>query len=128
MPMPADLIMTIATVLTSLAVIFGFVYSLYKLAKRIDAAIGTDSEGRTISERLDKVEHQLWENGGSSLADRVNNIEKHVIKASTEIDFIKNLTLGISNSTIPNSVPKDLLHPTEMPIVKKRVSKPKKSS
>ena len=128
MQMPADLIMTVATVLGSLAVIFGFVYSLYKLAKRIDAAIGVDAKGRTISDRLDKVEHQLWENGGSSLADRVNNIEKHVIKVSTEIDFIKNLTLGISNSTVPNSVPENLLPLAEKPLLKKRVSKPKKAS
>jgi len=128
MQMPADVIMTIATVLGSLAVIFGFVYSLYKLAKRIDAAIGVDEKGRTISDRLDKVEHQLWENGGSSLADRVNNIEKHVIKVSTEIDFIKNLTLGISNSTVPNSVPENLLSPAEKPLLKKRVSKSKKAS
>lgn len=128
MPMPADLIMTIATVLGSLAVIFGFVYSLYKLAKRIDSAIGTDEKGRTISDRLDKVEHQLWENGGSSLADRVNNIEKHVVKVSTEIEFIKDLTLGISNSTVPNSIPQNLVSPVEAPLLRKRVSKSKKAS
>ncbi len=107
--MPAEAIMSIAGIIGSLIVVFGAVYSLYKLAKRIDAAIGTDREGRTISERLEKVEHQLWEYGGSSLADRVNNIEKHVIKSSTELEFIKNLTLGISNSTVPNTVPSDLL-------------------
>lgn len=126
--MTADLLMSVAGILGSLAVIFGTVYSGYKLAKRIDAAIGTDSQGRTISDRLDKVEHQLWENGGSSLADRVNNIEKHVVKVSTEIEFIKDLTLGISNSTVPNSVPRDLLPPTETPLVKKRVSRSKKAS
>lgn len=126
--MTTDIIMSIAGILGSLAVIFGTIFSLFKLAKRIDAAIGTDSRGRTISDRLDKVEHQLWENGGDSLADRVNNIEKHVIKVSTEIDFIKNLTLGISNSTVPNSVPQDLIPLAERPLVKKRVSKSKKAS
>lgn len=126
--MTADLLMSVAGILGSLAVIFATVYSLYKLAKRIDAAIGTDSQGRTISDRLDKVEHQLWENGGSSLADRVNNIEKHVIKVSTEIEFIKDLTMGISNSTVPNSVPRDLIQPTEAPLLKKRVSRSKKAS
>ncbi len=126
--MPAEAIMSIAGIIGSLIVVFGAVYSLYKLAKRIDAAIGTDREGRTISDRLEKVEHQLWENGGSSLADRVNNIEKHVIKSSTELEFIKNLTLGISNSTIPNTVPSDLIPLVERPLVKKRVSKSKKAS
>ena len=126
--MPAEAIMSVAGIISSLIVVFGAVYALYKLAKRIDAAIGTDSQGRSISDRLDRVEHQLWENGGSSLADRVNNIEKHVIKASTELEFIKNLTLGISNSTIPNSVPKDLISPVEAPLLRKRVSKSKKAS
>lgn len=120
--------MTVAAVIGSLTVIFGAVYSSYKLVKRIDAALGVDENGRTIADRLDKVEHQLWENGGSSLADRVNNIEKHVVKVSTEIEFIKNLTLGISNSTVPNSVPEGLLLPTETPLVRKRVSKSKKAS
>lgn len=126
--MPLEALISIAGIISSLIVVFGAVYALYKLAKRIDAAIGTDSNGRTISDRLDKVEHQLWENGGSSLADRVNNIEKHVIKSSTELEFIKNLTLGISNSTIPNSVPQDLIPLVERPLVKRRVSKSKKAS
>lgn len=126
--MPAEAIMSVAGIISSLIVVFGAVYALYKLAKRIDAAIGTDGQGRSISERLDRVEHQLWENGGSSLADRVNNIEKHVIKSSTELEFIKNLTLGISNSTIPNSIPQDLLAPTEEPLIRRRVSKSKKVS
>jgi hypothetical protein len=126
--MPAEAIVSIAGITSSLIVVFGAIFALYKLAKRIDAAIGTDSAGRTLSERLDRVEHQLWENGGSSLADRVNNIEKHVIKSSTELEFIKNLTLGISNSTVPNSIPQDLLSPTETPLLKKRVSRSKKAS
>lgn len=126
--MPAEAIISIAGIISSLIVVFGAVFSLYKLAKRIDAAIGTDSDGRTLSERLDRVEHQLWENGGSSLADRVNNIEKHVIKSSTELEFIKNLTLGMSNASIPNTIPSNLLAPTETPLLKKRVSKSRKAS
>lgn len=126
--MPLEALISVAGIISSLIVVFGAVYALYKLAKRIDAAIGVDEKGRTISDRLDKVEHQLWENGGSSLADRVNNIEKHVVKVSTEIDFIKDLTLGISNSTVPNSIPKDLVSPVEAPLLRKRVSKSKKAS
>jgi hypothetical protein len=125
--MPLEALISVAGIISSLVVVFGAVYALYKLAKRIDAAIGTDADGRTISDRLDKVEHQLWENGGSSLADRVNNIEKHVVKVSTEIEFIKDLTLGISNSTVPNSIPKDLVSPVETPLLRKRVSKSKKA-
>jgi hypothetical protein len=126
--MPSDLFMTLAAIIGAVTVLFGTGYSVFKIAKRIDAALGVDEKGRTISDRLDKVEHQLWENGGSSLADRVNNIEHHIIKVSTEIDFIKDLTLGIHNSSIPNSVPTGLLKATEKPLVKKRVVKPKKAS
>jgi hypothetical protein len=122
--MATDLIITLASVLTALGVVVGALYASYKIAKKIDSAIGVDEHGRTISDRLDKVEHQLWENGGSSLADRVNNIEHHVIKVSTEIEFIKDLTLGLHNSSVPNSVPKEML----TPVLKKRVSRSKKAS
>jgi hypothetical protein len=77
--------------------ITGALYAIYKVAKRLEDAIGTDSKGRTLAERLDRVEHQLWENGGSSLADRVNKIEACSLETATEVRFIKELI--ISNST-----------------------------
>jgi hypothetical protein len=122
--MATDLIITLASVLTALGVVIGALYASYKIAKKIDSAIGVDEHGRTISDRLDKVEHQLWENGGSSLADRVNNIEHHVIKVSTEIEFIKDLTLGIHNSNVTNTATNEVL----APVLKKRVSRAKKAS
>jgi hypothetical protein len=95
--MPAETILTIAAVITALGVIFGGIYSVYRLVYRIGQALGTDKDGRTLADRLDRVEHQLWENGGSSLADRVNNIEAHVLKSSAEIGIIKSLVLGQNN-------------------------------
>jgi hypothetical protein len=92
--MTTELIFTIAAVITALGVIFGGVYSTYRVVSRIGAALGTDSKGRTLADRLDRVEHQLWENGGSSLADRVNNIETHVVKSTAEIELIKQLMTG----------------------------------
>jgi len=86
--------------------ITGALYAIYKIAKRLEDAIGTDSKGRTISERLDRVEHQLWENGGSSLADRVNTIEMHSIKTSTEIQFIKELIVNSSTSVAAAKKPR----------------------
>lgn len=93
--MATELILTVSAVITAFGILIGAVYSIYRIAKRIGEALGVDHEGRTIADRLDRVEHQLWENGGDSLADRVNNIEKHVIKVSTEIEFIKDFTLGL---------------------------------
>jgi hypothetical protein len=125
--MTSDLIMTLASIIGALAVISASAYAIYKIAKRIDAALGVDEKGRSISDRLAKVEHQLWENGGSSLADRVNNIEHHVIKVSTEIDLIKNLTLGLHKSAMSNP-PTGLIKVTPEPLVKKRVPKARKAS
>lgn len=99
--MQQDLILYASALVGALGVLFGAIYSIYRIAKRIGDALGVDEKGRTISERLDRVEHQLWENGGSSLADRVNNIEMHVLKVSTEIEIIKDITLGMQATKAP---------------------------
>lgn len=92
--MPLDTLFTTAAVITAIGVVVGGIVAIYRLARKIGDAIGVDSKGRTISERLERVEHQLWENGGSSLADRVNVIEAHSIKTSSEIEIIKHFVLG----------------------------------
>lgn len=103
--MTVEMFLGVTALVSGLGVLIGGVVALYKVARRIGDALGVDSEGRTVSDRLERVEHQLWENGGSSLADRVNNIEKHVIKVSTEIEFIKDLTIGLHKTqTKENSV------------------------
>lgn len=73
--------------------------SIYRFVKRISDSIGVDNKGRTLAERLDRVEHQLWENGGSSLADRVNIIEAHSIKTSAEVELIKDLMISSNGTT-----------------------------
>jgi hypothetical protein len=89
---------TLVLILGGTATIVAAVIAVYRIARRVEQAIGTDSKGRTISERLDRVEHQLWENGGSSLADRVNKIEACGVKTSAQVDLIKDLI--ISNSVV----------------------------
>ena len=112
--MTSEVLLAVAATVTAFGILIGAITAIYRIAKRIDGALGLDHEGRTVSERLERVEHQLWENGGSSLADRVNNIEKHVVKVSTEIEFIKDLTIGIHESK-----------PDTTPIVKPVVRKPR---
>lgn len=102
--MTSELLLAVAASITAFGVLIGAIIAIYRIAKRIDGALGLDHEGRTVSDRLERVEHQLWENGGSSLADRVNNIEKHVVKVSTEIEFIKDLTLGLHQAN-PDTAP-----------------------
>lgn len=90
----------IATSLGAVTLIIGFLYSVYKIAKRIDQSIGTDSQGRTLSERINRVEHQLWENGGESLADRVNNIEKCTQETNAQMVIIKDILLQIVGAQV----------------------------
>jgi hypothetical protein len=84
---------TVLFAIGAITAIGSFFFAMYKVAKRIDGAIGTDDSGRTLSERMDKVEYQLWENGGSSLADKVNRVEKNTEGNSTELKIIKELVM-----------------------------------
>jgi hypothetical protein len=93
--MLSNTIMSVAAIFGALAVIGGGIISIYKIARRLDDAVGTDEEGRTIAERLNKVEYQLWENGGSSLADRVNRIERSSEHTATEVSLIKDILLNM---------------------------------
>ncbi len=90
----SDFIMTAASILGALAVVVGGLFSIYKIARRVDLAIGADSDGKTLSDRLSRVEHQLWENGGTSLADRVNRIEDLSKHTATETSIIKEILLA----------------------------------
>lgn len=98
--MPTELIFTIAAVITAIGVIIGGLVSIYRFVKRISDSIGVDRHGRTLAERLDRVEHQLWENGGSSLADRVNIINEHSIKTAAEVEIIKGLIINAQTQPI----------------------------
>ena len=83
----------VAAVAAGTVAILSFIYSMYKVATRVEAAIGKDDQGRTISDRMDRVEYQLWENGGESLADRVNEIDKNSRETAVEVRLIKEILL-----------------------------------
>lgn len=97
--MPQETVFTIAALITALGVIVGAVVATYRLAKRIGDAIGTDEKGRTLSDRLDRVEHQLWPNGGSSLADRVNQIHVDTVANTSKLDLIQDLLSAAASGT-----------------------------
>lgn len=118
--MTTETIIGIAAVITAVGVIIGSLVAIYKVARRIGDAIGVDSSGKTLAERMERVEGQLWENGGSSLADRVNTIESHVIKMSAEVELIKDITIAAQGLNI-----KEL--PTTPEPVKLRRTRSKKS-
>jgi len=99
--MAQELIFTIAAMITATGVIIGSLVAIYKLARKIGDSIGLDKSGRTLSERLDRVEHQLWENGGSSLADRVNSIESHAVATTAKLELIEALLVRNEKDSIP---------------------------
>jgi hypothetical protein len=88
---PWEIAITVGAVVGSLLVIFGALYKVYKIAKRIDDALGLDAKGRTVSDRLDRIEHQLFPNGGSSLTDKINQMafEQRAIKG--ELNAVKDI-------------------------------------
>lgn len=90
-----DIIMTVAAIVAGVTTITAALVSVYRVARRLDDAVGKDSKGRTISDRLERVEHQLWENGGSSLADRVNRIESMSEKTHTETVMVKEILVAM---------------------------------
>lgn len=93
--MPQEAIMTIAVVMGGLAVILGGMLSIYRIASRIDQALAVDSEGRSVSERMSRVEHQLWKNGGDSLADEVGLTHQIAIETATELRIMKDILLTL---------------------------------
>ena len=93
--MPSEILLTIAGVIGALAVIGGGVISIYRIATRIDQALAVDEEGRTISDRMSRVEHQLWKNGGDSLADEVGETHRIARETATELRLMKDILLTL---------------------------------
>ena len=89
---------TVLLTIGAVTAIASFFFAIYKVAKRIDGAIGVDEGGRTLSERMDKVEYQLWPNTGASLSDKVSRVEKNTEGNSTELKIIKELVMIIVQS------------------------------
>lgn len=87
---------SIAALLLAITTIAVFTFRVYKIARRIDDALGVDKEGRTISDRLSRVEYQLFPNGGASLSDKINRIESEQRTMQGKIDTVE----GIVNTLL----------------------------
>lgn len=75
--------------------LFGLIYKIYKVIHRVESAIGVDDQGRTMSERMDRVEYQLWENGGNSMKDQMNSYGALAKETAVEVKFIKDVLLQL---------------------------------
>jgi len=88
---PWEIAITVGAVVGSFLVIAGALYKLYKIAKRIDEALGLDFQGRTVADRLSRIEHQLFPNGGTSLTDKINQIGFEQREMKGELDAVKGI-------------------------------------
>ena len=82
-------VIALAAFLIAIGVVVKFASTMYHAMKRIEAAIGVDEDGRTLADRLDRVEHQLFPNGGSSLTDKINRIAFEQQELKHELDMVK---------------------------------------
>jgi hypothetical protein len=105
---PQETILTVAAVITALGIIIGAVVATYRLVNRIGDAIGVDDKGRTLSDRLDRVEHQLWPNGGSSLADQVKQIHVDSVANTSKLDLIQDLLSAATTAKVAGSSPAEV--------------------
>jgi len=92
----SEQVISIAALLLAITTISIFTYRVYKIARRIDDALGVDKEGRTISDRLSRVEYQLFPNGGTSLSDKIGRIESEQRAMQGKIDTVE----GIVNTLL----------------------------
>lgn len=90
-----QIILTIASITGGITVIFAFLFTIYKIARRLDDAIGVDAQGRSVSDRLSRVEHQLWPNGGSSLADQVTQVQISTSETTAELRIVKEMLVHL---------------------------------
>lgn len=90
-----ELIIALAAILIAAGVIYKFARGMYYGVKRIEAALGVDEEGRTIADRLDMVEHQLFPNNGSSLADKVTAIDIRQVALETQMGTLERMLAGV---------------------------------
>ena len=75
--------------------LLAFIYKIYKIINRVETAIGVDEQGRTMSDRMDRVEYQLWENGGNSMKDQMNDQGALAKQTAVEVKFIKDVLLQL---------------------------------
>ena len=82
-------VFSISALVLAVTTIAFFTYRVYKIARRIDDALGVDKEGRTISDRLSRVEYQLFPNGGASLSDKIGKIESEQRVMQGKVDAVE---------------------------------------
>lgn len=66
-----------------------FLVTGWVVNKRINELVGKDNNGRTIIDRLERVEYQLFPNGGTSIKDQITRIENTNQDNREQIKFLQ---------------------------------------
>lgn len=88
------LVMENAELVSAFTVLLLFAVSLRRAIASVIAAVGKDEEGKTLSDRMSRVEYQLWENGGDSLKDRVNELDVRTRSMDVKLDLIQEIVVN----------------------------------
>lgn len=94
----AEAILMVAAILGALGTIFATFRWIYKTANRIENNLGVDKEGRSVADRMARVEHQVFPNGGGSLSDQVKGVADAVIEIKAKTDIIEQLLMNMVGS------------------------------
>jgi len=68
---------------------------IYKIAKRIDEAVGVDDQGRTLSQRLSSVEEQLKMPDGRTITEKINAIEREQVVLQSQVGTMQRLLSAV---------------------------------
>jgi len=86
-----DRVLAVAALVVAAGVIVGAVWRVYRMIHRVDQALGVDKDGRTLADRMSRVEYQLWPNNGASLKDQVSRMEKQVGETTAEVRVVREM-------------------------------------
>ena len=102
-----------ATFITSLGVIGLAFKKVYEFARRIEKSIGEDAQGRSISDRLNRVEHQVFPNNGGSLSDQITELSNTVNTLVGKTETIETMLTVVTGNAISNNNKRSSRSPRE---------------
>lgn len=85
---PIKLFLTYWELITVIVTVWFFGYGM---AKKLEVLFKKDRKGRTLEQRLDRIEHQLYPNGGDSLADTVNQTQLEIKEIHGKLKILSDL-------------------------------------
>lgn len=96
-----------ASVIAALTGVIGLLWKISSLIRRGEQLLAKDTDGKTsldrvtdrlslADERLNRIDYQLHPNGGGSLSDKVNKVEKDIVEVKAQNEVV----LGLLNRIV----------------------------